>query len=147
MDSLPECVRHNSIHQFSPVLQSKAMGDVEHDISIYWKDQDMEEKAMDWKMLEWLTVSLWIDLIPTALQGDSRLAAAPFTPGALLVSDSNLGDILGPMEKTTQVHRSSRSHPDHWALTHVPEQRYDFRHTHYELQPCDANLWFLVAAV
>lgn len=74
------------------------MGDVEHDISIYWKDQEMEEKAIDWKILEWLIVSLWIDLSPTALQGDPRLAAAPFTPGALMVSDSNLGQILSPME-------------------------------------------------
>lgn len=97
------------------------MGDVEHDISIYWKDQEMEEKAIDCKMLEWLIVWLWIDPCPTTLQGDSRLAAAPITPGALLVSDSNLGEILSPMEEATQVQRFGWSDPAHQDLTYVPE--------------------------
>lgn len=56
----------------------------------------MEEKAIDWKMSESDCVIVnW----STALQGDSRLAAAPFTPGALLVSDSNLGEILSTVEQ------------------------------------------------
>lgn len=99
MDSLRDCAAElNTSIQL--VLQSKAMGDVEQGISIYWKDQETEEKAIDWKKWEWLIVSLLIDLSPTALQGDSRLAAAPFAPRALLVSDSNLGEILGPMQET-----------------------------------------------
>lgn len=80
------------------------MADAEDDISIYWKDQEMEEKAIDWEMVDWLMVSVWIDL--TTLQGDTRLAAAPFTPGALLVSDSDLCKIPSPMKQVTHVHRS-----------------------------------------
>lgn len=94
------------------------MGDVEHGISIYWKDQEMEEKAIDWNMFEWLIVSPWIDLSPTALQGDSRLAAAPFTPGALdLVSDSYLGQILSPIQETALVHTCGWFNPVHQDLS------------------------------
>lgn len=89
----------------------------------------MEERQIDWKMLEWLIVSLWIDQSPTALQGDSRLAAAPFTPGALLVADSNLGEILSPMEETTLVHESGWSNLEQ-DLTYVPEQT-----THTDMTP------------
>lgn len=120
MDSLPERVAELNT-SIQPALQSKAMRDVEHDISIYWKDQEMEGKGIDWKTLQWLIVSLWIDLSPTALQGDSRLAAAPFTPGALLVSHSNLGDILSPMQEATLVHRSARPNVAHWDLTYGTE--------------------------
>lgn len=62
-----------------------------------------------------------LDLSPTTLQGDSRLAAAPFTPGALLVPDSNLGEIQGPVEETTLVHRSGWSNPAHLDLSKIPQ--------------------------
>lgn len=74
-------------------------------------------------MLEWLIVSLWIDLSPTTLQGDPRLAAAPFTPWALLVSDSDLGKILSPMEETTLVHRFRWPDTAHKDLKYIPEHK------------------------
>lgn len=52
-------------------------------------------------------MSLQIDLSPTGLQGDSGLAAAPLAPGALLVSDSNLGQILSPMKQMTVLYLST----------------------------------------
>lgn len=65
----------------------------------------MEEKAIDWKMSESDCVIVnW----STALQGDSSLAAAPVAPGALLVSDSDLGEILGTVEQTALVYECSR---------------------------------------
>lgn len=64
----------------------------------------MEEKGNRLENVGWPIVSLWIDPRLTALQGDTRLAAAPFTPGALLVSNADLGHILGPMEELTLVH-------------------------------------------
>lgn len=91
-----------------PALESKAMKAVEHGISIYWKDHRMEEKAIDWKMLEWPIVSFWINKNHTGVHRDSRLTAAPFTPGTLLVPDPNLGQILSCVEKMTLVHRSGR---------------------------------------
>lgn len=66
MDLLPECTaKLNTSIQL--VLSREVMGDAECVISIYWKDQEMEEKVTDWKMLEWWFVSQWIDLSPTAL--------------------------------------------------------------------------------
>lgn len=116
------------------------MGDVEHGISIYWKDHEMEEKAIDWKMLEWLIVSLWIDLSPTALQGDSRLAAAPLTPGTLLVSHSNLGKILSSMEKATLVHRSG------WSNLVYQDLKYVREHT-IKLQAGYTTVWLFTATL
>lgn len=100
-----QTVEQNSIHQFSLRCQAKAREDGEHDISIYWKEQEMEEKAIDWKMSESDCVIVnW----STTLQGDSRLAAAPFAPGALLVSDSDLDQILHTVEQTALVYEFSR---------------------------------------
>lgn len=59
----------------------------------------------------------------TALQGDAGLAAAPFTPGALMVSDSNLGEILSPVEEATLVHSFGLSNPTQQDLTCVPGER------------------------
>lgn len=53
-------------------------------------------------MLDELIVSFWIDLKATWLQSDSRLAAAPLTPGTLLVPDSDLEPILSPMKEGAQ---------------------------------------------
>lgn len=74
----------------------------------------MEEKAIDWKMSGSDCASVnW----STALQGDSRLAAAPFTPGALLVSDSHLGEILSTVEQSALLYEFSRFHPPKQGLT------------------------------
>lgn len=93
MNSCPDCGAELNT-SIQPVL-----------LGIYWKEQEMEEKAIDWKMSESDCVIVnW----STALQGDSRLAAAPFAPGALLVSDSDLDEILCTVQQTALVYEFSR---------------------------------------
>lgn len=71
----------------------------------YFKKGERKEKATDLKGFAWVE-SDGIDLNCTDFQGDSRLAAAPLTPGALQVSDSDLGQVLSPMKKIRQFHSS-----------------------------------------
>lgn len=67
---------------------------------------------------------------PTALQGDSRLAAAPFAPRALLVADSDLGEILSTVKQTALVYGFSRFNlPKQGLMLYVPNT---LQYSHYK---------------
>lgn len=64
-----------------------------------------------------------MDLSLTCLQGDCRLAAAPLTPGALQVSDSDLAWVLSPMKETTLFHSSGWSYQVHKDLAQIMQRQ------------------------